>query len=315
LAELDERVSRRISEYDFSRLFDAAWTEVPSSANSIFRRGDFSYRRPSAIERDEIILEIVRRFETRSYWVSGPGQAQIWERGWRENLSEYLATRDLARLAPKFLAGKKVLRFEGDYIVPSDPAFEFNLIDVYRRWLFTRFFEECNAVFEFGCGSCQHLVALAEIFPTKTMHGLDWADASLEIVDALAKIEKWNLKSHRFNMFEPDGIRELDGGGGVLTVGAMEQLGERFAPFVEFLLERKPRIVVHLETVEELYESANLLDFLALCYDARRNYLRGYLTHLRGLEGEGRIQMLRARRVRFGSMFHDSYSTLVWRPV
>lgn len=304
----------RVDEAAFSRLFNASLSEVPPAAKHIFESSDLSYRRPQAAERDEIILAIVKRFETEGYWVSGPDQAAVWERGWRENLVEYLQTRNPQSLAPKFLADKKVLRLDGDYVVPAEPTFEFNLIDVYRRWLFARYLSDCSGVFEFGCGSCQHLVTLAEVFPEKPLHGLDWADASLEIVDALGRYEGWNLQGHRFNMFTPSELPELDNRAGVLTVGALEQLGEKFAPFVEFLLERKPQVVIHLETIEELYDPTLLVDYLALRYDARRNYLRGYLTHLRKHEAEGRLKLLRCQRIQFGSMFHDSYSTVVWRP-
>ena len=95
----------------------------------------------------------------------------------------------------------------------------------------------------------------------------------------------------------------------------MEQLGDKFGPFLEFLLRQKVHRVVHLEPIAELYDPKALLDFLALVYHRHRNYLSGYLTQLRNLEDDGKISIEVLKRIYFGSRFHEAYTMLVWKPL
>lgn len=288
--------------------FSAPWREMVAGAGLCYQKLPSDYR-------DQIINGILQRIEVGNMWVSGPDKEWIWEKGWRENLIEYQHTRDIRALTPKFIQSQPVLRMKRDYIKPINADYEFKVIDIYRRWLFSRYFVDANAIYEFGCGSCQHLPVLNEIFPGRPIYGLDWAEASLEIAATLATCNGWNIHGIRFNLLAPDHNLVLQDGAAVLTVGAMEQLGKNFRPFVDFLLEKRPKIIVHVETIQELYDDKYLLDYLALKYDARRNYLNGYLTTLRELEREGRLEIIKSRRVFFGSMYHDGYSFIVWRPV
>jgi len=288
--------------------FSGPWRAMVGKAGLCYQKLPSDYR-------DQIINGILQRVESGDMWVSGPDKEWIWEKGWRENLQEYLHTRDIRALTPKFIQSQPVLRFQRDYIKPINAGFEFAVVDIYRRWLFSNYFAGAKAVYEFGCGSCQHLPVLNEIFPGRPIYGLDWSAASLEIVAALAACNDWNIRGNRFNLLSPDRSLILQEDAAVLTVGAMEQLGKDFRPFVDYLLEKRPKIVLHVETIRELYDDKYLLDYLALKYDAKRNYLNGYLTALRALEHEGRLEIIRCQRVFFGSMYHDGYSFIAWRPV
>ena len=105
----------------------------------------------------------------------------------------------------------------------------------------------------------------------------------------------------------------LDGFGAV-TVLAMEQLGRSWGPFLDYLLAKRPSVCVHLEPLFELYDSNNLLDWLAMSYHRKRGYLEGFLPAVRKLETEGRADIIDVRRLYFGSFMHEGYSVLVWRP-
>ncbi len=43
-----------------------------------------------------------------------------------------------------------------------------------------------------------------------------------------------------------------------------------------------------------------------------RNY-EPFLTRLKELEKEGRLEILKAQRIFFGSLYHDGYFLVVWR--
>lgn len=313
--DVDERFPLRVARNEFCRTFGASWDEVPEAARQILAESDLCYRRAKGKEEKEILESISIRLASGNMWVSGEEKQGVWERGWSENLQQFGSTGDIAALTPKFLAGKTVCRLEGGWILPRSARFEFDLVDVYRRWVFGRFLSGANELFEFGCGSCQHLPVLAQMFPSATIHGLDWAESSSRIVEALATRFGYRMKAHQFNLFAPDGTVGTGTDAGVLTIGTLEQLGGRFRPFLDYLLAGRPRVVVHLETVEELYDPSDQSDALALRYDRARNYLTGYLNALRELQAQGRLSIERAAHVRFGSMYHDSYSLLVWRPV
>ena len=95
----------------------------------------------------------------------------------------------------------------------------------------------------------------------------------------------------------------------------MEQLGSRYQPFLEYLLENRPQICVHLEPIVELYREGNPLDQAAIRYHERRGYLAGFLTTLKTLEASGKISLLKVQRLFFGGFYHEGYSVVVWKPV
>jgi hypothetical protein len=314
--ELVENNSIRvISGKDFCKIFGAEWLDVPTSAKEIFEKANFSYRIPEIKERDEILIKILKRIDANDFWVSGEDKQEIWESGWKENLQEYEETGLLSKLWPKFLNNKGVLRLNSDYIIPEDPYFEYNIIDVYRRYVFSKFLYNCDNIYEFGCGSCQHIPIFTEMFPKAVIHGLDWAESSFQIINHLKQRMGWQLEGHVFNLYEPDYTIPLKSVGGVVTVGTLEQLGSKFKPFLDYLLKSRPSIVVHLETIDEYYDDSNLPDYIANRYDRKRNYLIGYLNYIRELASAGKVEIIREQRVKFGSMFHDSYSLIAWRPI
>ena len=69
-----------------------------------------------------------------------------------------------------------------------------------------------------------------------------------------------------------------------------------------------------MEPIEDLYDEDNLADYLALRYHRKRGYLSGFLPRLRTLETEGKIRILEIRRMFFGSLYHEGYSFVVWKP-
>ena len=102
---------------------------------------------------------------------------------------------------------------------------------------------------------------------------------------------------------------------GVITTLAMEQLGANFQPFLNYLLAKRPKVCVHLEPIVEFYSpSVNLLDALAAEYHRKRGYLEGFWPTLKELQNAGKVDILDARRLLFGSLYHEAYTVLVWRP-
>jgi hypothetical protein len=90
---------------------------------------------------------------------------------------------------------------------------------------------------------------------------------------------------------------------------------EIYKQFVDFVLEKKPSICVHLEPIDELLDQNNLIDRLSTLYFRKRNYLSGYLPYLRQLENEGKIKIVNEQRTFSGSFFIEGHSLIVWYPL
>lgn len=299
---------------DIARVFSVKREDFSQDCIAIINERDFRRRVLTGKEKDEVILKVLARIDSGRLSVSGPHRQNDWERGWGENFEEYEKTADIAVLAPKFLKPDEPLRMEYEYILPSSPRFEFDVIDVFRRWLFGKYFSGKNAIYEFGCGSCQHFDVLARMFPETKIVGLDWANASLKIINRLVEQQGWNMEGKLFDLFHPDEHIKIAKNSAVFTMGTLEQLGTHFEPFLNYLLANTPAVCVHVETMRELYDEHRLTDYLAIKFDEQRGYLNGFLTRLRELEDKGSVEIMEARRIPFGSTYHDSYSLVVWRP-
>lgn len=171
-----------------------------------------------------------------------------------------------------------------------------------------------DSIYEFGCGPASHLAFLATLFPDKKLYGFDWAKSSWEIISLLAHQHGWSILGDYFNFFDPNENLNFEPNSAVFTFGALEQVGPNHGPFLDFLLRKSPELCVNVEGLHELYEQDNLLDYLALKYHKRRNYLYGYLTRLRELEKEGKIKIVKVHRQLFGNLFDYSHSYVIWKP-
>lgn len=198
-------------------------------------------------------------------------------------------------------------------MVPLSPNFELNFLEVLRTWLAKSFFPDARDVYEFGCGPGHNLVAFSRLYPEKHYHGLDWAKASGNIVNLIARKLGIDVDWRRFDLFHPDARYKLRPDAAVITLGALEQLGVKFEPFLQYMLRQSPAVCVHVETIFELYDQSNLFDYLAARYSESRGYLRGYLTRLKELERERKIVILHISK-NVGSRYYDGWTTVAWRP-
>ncbi|MBI4398820.1 MAG: class I SAM-dependent methyltransferase [Candidatus Omnitrophica bacterium] len=308
----------RLGINEFAGQLGVAGAELSAEVQALIQDSDLSYRPLSPEERDRLVIRIIRQIDSGRLSVSGPAGKDRWQKGWQENLDNFLnKEHDLDQLVPKFIRPDQPIRLLGDYVMPLDPQFELRWYEIFRLWLATSFLKDADVIFEFGCGSGHNIAMLADLFPEKEIVGLDWVKPSCDIVDEIAKLRNTSrIRSHLFDMFHPDPNLKVPGNSTFLAIGALEQLGGEYQPFLSFVLEKKPKRFVHVDSIIELYDSENnLSDYLAVKFDLKRNYLNNYLNSLRDLEKQKQITITHARRTSFGSLFHDGYSYLVWNPV
>jgi transketolase len=297
----------------FASLLGLSEDDFSHEVRCFIEETNFDYEIVDGSERERILLQIMETIDSGKLTESGPGKQIAWEKGWSENLIEFEQSgNDLKTLVPKFVRKNQVMRKQGAFIFPSNPDFESDMVHVMRDVLFRKYFSDLHSVFEFGCGTGLNLLHLADIFPEKTLYGLDWAQSSCDIINRLADTQKINLKGLKFDMFNPASDLELTANDGVFTIGALEQLGTSFDSFLSFLSQKSPAICIHLETMNELYTNPTLSDHLIKRYGHRRNYLDGFLSALKKLEQSKTIEILQIQRT-FGSLYHEGYSFVVWR--
>ena len=115
-------------------------------------------------------------------------------------------------------------------------------------------------------------------------------------------------------MLNPDDSFKIASNSAIFTIGAIEQLASNFEAFLQFLLKNRPLLCVHVEPTIELYDKDNLVDYLAIKFHKKRGYTENFLTRLKKLEKEGEIEILKVKRLFFGSLYMEGYSLFIWRP-
>ncbi len=301
---------------EFSALFGVEVADLDEETMEIIESLDFRYRTLSENERDQILLKIIKELYCGEIVVSGEDRKSDWEKGWGENLQALIESDyDLDSLIPRYFKRNVPVRLNGEYVMPVGTDFVLNCTKVFRSWLFRKYLKNAESIYEFGCGPGSHLAFLAGLYPGKKFYGLDWAESSQEILGHLAKQFCWSMKGIHFDFFQPDYDFYLAENSAVLTFGALEQVGERFEKFLQYILHQRPTLCINVECINEFYQANNLPDFLALQYHHRRNYLSNYLSRLGQLESEGSVKILKAHHQPFGNIYNDTHSYIIWVPV
>jgi hypothetical protein len=143
----------------------------------------------------------------------------------------------------------------------------------------------------------------------------------VDIIDWLAA-QGFNVEGRLFDFFAPERMLEplkdnqvaLPPNSAVLTIGALEQTGLQWGPFLTWLLKQNPALCVHIEPVLEWYGDG-LIDYTAIRAHKARNFWRGFPKALEFLKEQGRIEIIKQKRSYFGSLVLEGYSQIIWRPL
>lgn len=297
---------------DFVRAFNANTAERAVIADEVAKY-DFSYRRLTLAERDQVILGILGKLD--AFTKVGAHRHAMWESCWSDAKAAFAATKgDLNALDPQFMGAHPIVRLDGDFARPNDPKFETHWFRVMRRWLFTRYLTGATKIHEFGCGSGFNLATAAQMFPAAELVGLDWSLSAVKLVDEIGKSSGFNLTGRRFDFFDPDPTVPVGPDTVAMTFAALEQIGERFVTFADWLLAKRPKLVLSMEPILDFYDPASLVDDLAIRYHTHRGYLTGYYAWVKTQADAGRVKIMQSLRPKFGSLYHEAYGVLAWRP-
>ena len=303
-----------IGPAQFEQALGIAAGKLPVHTAELLRSANLRYGKISAPEQAQLEAEAMDRIK-QGFSVVGEAREGIWRDAWQDQLDRFEAANyAVSSLDPAFVDGSVVLRWQGEYVRSLSDKFELRMIEALRDALFRMFLSDVDSAFEFGSGSAFNVAAYCRAFPETPVCALDWAPAAVRIAELLREKLGMKVRGERFDFFAPDRNLALGNGAGVFTMCALEQVGPRFESFLQFLLEKRPRRVVHVEPTVELYDPTSGHDRVAIEYHTQRKYLVGLLPALRKLESEKKINMLMSRRLKFGSRYHECFSVHVWEP-
>ncbi len=273
------------------------------------------YREPSQKERDEIILKILLFLNSEDVIYSGSHRKNQWEDGWGENLKEYISTKDLKTLVPKYFGKYNVQRLNGDFIIPECKDFEIRLVSLLQYIIFEKYFKSKESIYEFGAGTGHNLLRLREVNASANLHSMEWAESGVKLLNEVARnTEDNNLNGTVFDNFNPDENIKLRDQSAVYTFASLEQLGESSDNIINYWIKNNPSLVVNIEPMSEPLDNTELLQYLSIEYFNKRKYLKDYITKLKELEKQKKIVIHDVIRTGIGSLFIEGYSVIVWSP-
>lgn len=296
---------------DFQSMFGGV---LDQGLSALVEKHNWGYKPLSEHDRDAVIISILNRIEDGRFSTAGMHTKAKWERGWQESLDAYSLDGDNASLVPKYIKPSQIVRLGSRFVHVDDPQFELNWYRIFAHWFFKTYLRGFDHIFEFGCGSGHNVAALSTMFPNTRIHGLDWALPSVQIVETM-RSEGKNVEGHLFDFYNPNIALTLPPNSAVVTMGALEQTGAKWQPFLEYLIGRAPELCVHAEPILEWYDPNNLVDHTAIQAHFKRNFWVGFPDALKDLHDTGRAQMLEAHRTGFGSELLEGYSQMVWKPL
>lgn len=299
----------KIELHEIENIIDFPIDEISKNK---YQNYNLNYELLNEKETNDYLVDVVNVL-TKDIVKSGEHRINEWEKGWNENLENFLITKDFFDLIPKYHSKRNYVRWKQNIIKPEDKKFDYYIHTIFVDSIIKHYLRDCNNIFEFGCGPGYHLVRLQEQLPNKSFFGSDWTKASQNIIKNINDKLKTNITGFNFNFFEPDLNFSIPKKSGIYTVAALEQVGEKFDKFIEYLIKQKPEICIHFEPIDELLDETNLIDNLSIRYFRKRNYLKGFLPYLEKLEAQNKIEIIKKQRIHTGSYFIEGHSLIIWK--
>ena len=305
-----------LSTENFAQLLGVATEHLSLPVQNLITSKDLRYQSLSSPELEKNLLTILKKLDNNHFSQVGQQRQNIWESAWSQYLQSFSEQDfDIDALIPRFISANPIVRLHQEYVRANDSQFELNFFRALRLYLFQTYLADVDNIYEFGCGSGYNLIDLAHLYPEKKIYGLDWSKSAVDIARLLGENKKLPVQGYKFDFFEPDYSLEILPHSAILTMCALEQIGNRHEEIIQFILQKSPQICVNMEPIVELYDQDNLVDYMAVKYHNLRGYLSGYLPRLQELEQQGKLEILHSQRIYFGSLYHEGYSFIVWRPV
>lgn len=298
------------------RDFEGLWnTSLTSAAIKEIALMEYEYEPIVSAEENALLDEIREEISQNKFVKAGQSREASWEKGWDENLQDFKESHDSGDLIPKYFGKSPINRFGQHLIRATSKDFDLNMLRAIEARVFAEFLSNQRNVYEFGCGTGHNLLFLRKMNSECRIVGLDWATSSQEILLLLSKtLLDEKISGKKFDYFSPDSSFKLEPLSAVFTVASLEQIGNGYGPFIDYLLENQPSIVVHIEPFRDLLDEKNPVDLTSIEYMKQRNYIDGYCEAIFELRRNNKAKVHLFERTFIGSKYVDGYTILVWSP-
>lgn len=302
----------KINNKEFKKYLGSTLT--PSLIKKI-RKENLSYNYLNKKEYNKYFKKIITSLIKKNIKKSGKQYKNKWEKGWYENYYKFKKTYNFSDLIPKYFFKERVSRIGNNLIKTRSKYFDYKILNLITSYIFEKYLKNEKKIIEFGCGTGHNLLNLNNYNNKAKLYGLDWASSSQKILK-LISAKYPNIQGYKFDYFNPKLNNNLNlpkNKWCCYTVASLEQIGNNFKKYMNFLRKYKPRLVVNIEPINELMNRDLILDYLSVKYSQKRNYLDGYFSYLKVLEKKKILKFLEIKKSYFGSLYINGYSILAWK--
>ena len=305
----------KLNIIDFEKFFKLKKNEILNLSPQF---DSLNYDVVKGEKKNRLINDIIKIiFITKKFRVVNKNSVNVWNKGWREiyeKIKNKKFTEDL--LKPQYFSLHPIMRYNDMYI-QSSKYFSYQMDQLIRKLVLYKFIKKTKKIIELGSGTGNNQLLINKIFPNIEQVASDWSDSSISINKLLAKKINKKIITVKFNMVDLRGWNKFDITKDtlLLTTHSLEQISDNSYGLLKKILNSKIRRIINIEPIIENYNQDNLLDFLAISFHKKKNYLVNWLTNLRKLEQEKKIRFIFNKRFKFGDKFHEAYSIIVWEKI
>ena len=237
-----------------------------------------------------------------------------WQDDWFSVLQNLQTNNDNVKsiIRPKWFRESAFVNIHNCLSLTETPYVDWEYQLITRQMLFYTHLKDIENICEFGSGSGANFYLINEILQDKNFILSDISVTSLKIIEELKrKLNRNNLTYSNIDI-EQDINLQLPDNSAVITTSVLEQIGDNYKNFINFILKEKPQIVINVEPIVELLDSKNGFDNVMNLYCEKRKYLAGYLTELEKLEKQKKIKIIMKKRTMVSGTFIEN-SVLIWK--
>ena len=237
-----------------------------------------------------------------------------WQDDWFNVLQNLRTNNENVKsiIRPKWFRESAFVNIQNCLSLTETPYVDWEYQLITRQMLFYTHLKDIENICEFGSGSGANFYLINEILQDKNFILSDISVTSLKIIEELKrKLNRNNLTYSNIDI-EQDIDLQLPDNTAVITTSVLEQIGDNYKNFINFILKEKPQIVINVEPIVELLDSKNGFDNVMNLYCEKRKYLAGYLTELEKLEKQKKIKIIMKKRTMVSGTFIEN-SVLIWK--
>ena len=237
-----------------------------------------------------------------------------WQDDWFNVLQNLRTNNENVKsiIRPKWFRESAFVNIHNCLSLTETPYVDWEYQLITRQMLFYTHLKDIENICEFGSGSGTNFYLINEILQNKSFILSDISVTSLKIIEELKrKLNRNNLIYSNIDI-EQDIDLQLPDNTAVITTSVLEQIGDNYKNFINFILKEKPQIVINVEPIVELLDSKNGFDNVMNLYCEKRKYLAGYLTELEKLEKQKKIKIIMKKRTMVSGTFIEN-SVLIWK--